>query len=128
MDKKFILSLKNEWNRINEFGFVGSNFTSHDYMKCLLFQEGRRLGFIPFPEYKFGNSRKRIDIVWVDSNKKVIFAFEIDRYIAQKSINKLSLVSAQQKFIISIGMRKKSIKTRIPKESNIFWLDMRILK
>ena len=84
----------------------------HEYIIGLLFILGKDSGYFPLPEIQPNpKSNHRIDLAWFDVNYKIVAAFEIDRSIYPKSINKLNLLPEHcNKFIISIGLGRAEMK------------------
>ena len=111
---KEILDYKEKLRETSISNIYQTKDITHEYIIGILFEIGRYNGYLSLPEFQpFKGRALRIDIVWVNSEGKIQFAFEIDKSPKKNSIEKLiSLPDYTQKIIISYGYYFKPEKTK----------------
>ena len=80
----------------------------HKYLQSKIAKMSVIFGLKAIMEYEvYCNDRNgRVDVVWVNSNNKIIFAIEIDSCLRKKSIEKLNHINAENKIWILYCKKK----------------------
>jgi len=100
--------------------------TLHEFVKACLFELAHKNNYIPVPEYPlYKNSKHRIDIVFFSRRIAIEAAFEIDKTVYPKSINKLlSLNNNCKKYIVSIGSGRSVWQKKLLEDTEIELIDL----
>jgi len=105
VDNDIIKNIKMELvDYINDhINIVYKSIYLHNGLQRHIAAMARRFGFKSIMEYKTTNENmycKRIDVVWLDKSKDIVYAIEIDSSLKKGSIKKLNNINAKNKIWI----------------------------
>jgi len=137
MDSETINKIKIELDNSikNDIKQIYTKTDFHNYLQKKIATMSKIFGLKSIMEYKLINCNgynRRIDVVWINSNKKLLFAIEIDSCLRIKSLEKLNHIDAENKIWILYCNKIDKIKFsnlmseyNVNKEIHIIYLDLK---